>query len=272
MDATVFHPATVPDSLIDPDEPPPFEVLNPDGAAPLLLICDHASRTIPRTLGTLGLEGQSLTDHIAWDIGAAGVARRLSARLDAATVLAGYSRLVIDCNRQPGSAQSIPETSDAVPIPGNRGLGEAEHAARVESFFWPYHRTVTNTLARLWRRGTVPALFSVHTFTPQMNGGEPRPWDIGVLWNRDPRLAVPLIDRLRHHDGIRVGDNEPYSGVQVAYSIDLHGGAGGLPNVAVEINQENVRDAAGQERWATIVGDALADILTIDDLHRVKRF
>jgi predicted N-formylglutamate amidohydrolase len=223
-------------------------------------------------MGTLGLDPAVLGDHIAWDIGAAAVARRLSAFLDAPAVLAGYSRLVIDCNRQPGGPESIPAVSDGIAVPGNHDLSETEQAARRDTIFWPYHQTVTNTLARLWHRGTAPVLISVHSFTPRMDGGEERPWDIGVLWNRDPRLAVPLIDHLRHNDDILVGDNEPYSGLKVAYSIDIHGGADGLPNVAVEIRQDNLFDEAGQVWWADVLGEAIAEILDMDNLHRVERF
>ncbi len=272
MDATTLRTDTHAAPLVAPDEPPLYEFLNPGGKAPVLVICDHASQIIPRSMGTLGLDPADLDDHIAWDIGAAAVARRLSAHLDAPALLAGYSRLVIDCNRQPGAPESIPAVSDGVEVPGNRDLGEAEHSARRETFFWPYHQAVTNTLARLWHRGPVPALISVHSFTPRMDGGEDRPWDIGVLWNRDPRLAVPLIDHLRRNDDILVGDNEPYSGLKVAYSIDIHGGAGGLPNVAVEIRQDNVFDEAGQVWWADALGESFADILAMDNLHRVNRF
>ena len=147
-------------ALLGPDEPPVFEFLNPEGAAPVLLICDHASPAIPAALGTLGVATDLLKEHIAWDIGAGAVTRRLAARLDAPALLAGYSRLVVDCNRRPGDPASVPEVSDGIVIPGNRGLSDRERAERVETFFRPYHGAVTNALAGLWRRGTAPALWA----------------------------------------------------------------------------------------------------------------
>lgn len=264
-------PPPAPSSVLAGGDPPVFEVLNPDGSAPLLLICDHASRTIPAALGTLGVEERHLSRHVAWDIGAAAVARRLSQRLDAAAVLAGYSRLVIDLNRPPGHPESIPPFSDDVRIPDNQGLSEAAEAERVETFFWPYHHAVSNTLAHLWRRGTPPLLFSVHSFTPSLKGKERR-WHIGVLWNRDPRLARPLITALRARDHLHVGDNEPYSGADLAYSIDRHAGAAGLPNCAVEIRQDLVEDEAGIESWVERLGDALERIVASEDIFRVEHF
>ncbi len=257
--------------FLGPDEPPVYEFLNPEGAAPVLLICDHASPTIPAALGNLGLAADVLSGHIAWDIGAGAVTRRLAARLDAPALLAGYSRLVVDCNRQPGDPESVPEVSDGVAIPGNRGLRERERAGRVETFFRPYHDAVSNALARLWRRGTAPALISVHSFTPSIDGAD-RTWDVGVLWNRDARLAAPLIERLGAWGDLCVGDNKPYSGLEVAYSIDLHGGAAGLPNCVVEIRQDHVRTAEGAERWAGILGDVLDGLLGREAMHRVEHF
>jgi len=259
--------------LIGADDPPPYETLNPDGTASLLLICDHASRAFPVAIGPLGLEESHLERHIAWDIGAADVTRRLAAKLDAMAILAGYSRLLIDVNRQPGDPGSIPDISDGTVIPGNIGLTETEASGRLESFFWPYHHAITNGLAHLWRRGPAPALFSIHSFTPTL-AGEERYWHIGTLWNRDPRLPVPLLEKLRTAEGgaLHVGDNEPYSGRDLAYTIDLHGAAAGFANCAVEIRQDQIETAAGAERWATILADAFRDILKIEDLHRVEHF
>lgn len=260
-------------TLIGDNDPPPYTVLNPEGKASIMLICDHASRVFPQDMDRLGLEESALERHIAWDIGAAEVTRRLSQKLDAAAVLAGYSRLLIDLNRQPGDPGSIPEISDATPIPGNASLSESAQLERVESFFWPYHHALSNTLAHLWRRGPAPALFSIHSFTPSL-GGEDRFWDIGVLWNRDPRLAVPLLEKLKAADGGRyhVGDNQPYSGRDIAYTMDLHAGAAGLANCAVEIRQDLIETAAGAGHWADVMADAFTDILSQDNLHKVEHF
>jgi len=271
MDETTAHTTPFLAAPIDADDPPAYELFNPTGKASLLLICDHASRAIPAEMGSLGLDPASLERHIAYDIGAANVTRRLAERLDAPAVLAGYSRLVIDCNRQPGDPQSIPEVSYGTAVPGNRRLANEALEQRVEAFFWPYHHAVINALAHMWRAGRPPALFSVHSFTPDLEG-EDRYWDIGVLWSRDPRMALPLIEKLRALDGLHVGDNEPYSGKEVAYSIDLHAEAAGLANCAVEIRQDHLESEAGAERWAAMLAVALSETLAIEGMHRVEHY
>ena len=256
--------------LIGSGDPPVFEALNPDGGAPVVLVADHASRAVPAALDGLGLDEGHFERHIAYDIGAAGVTRLLAAQLDAPAVLAGYSRLVIDVNRPPGHPQSISEASDGTEIPGNRGLGEEAQKQRVEMLFEPYHDAIHEALARLWRRGKPPALFSIHSFTPDY-GDEDRPWDVGVLWNRDPRIARPLIERLGAR-GLNVGDNLPYSGLELAYTINLHGAVAGLANCAVEINQNQVSDGEGIERWAGILAGVMVEILQLDGIHEVREF
>ncbi len=257
-------------TLIGAGDPPAFETVNADGRAALQLVCDHASRAVPGRLGTLGLDSGHFDLHIAYDIGAAEVTRGLAVAMDAQGVLAGYSRLVIDVNRPPGHPQSIPEISDETAIPGNRGLSEADPAQRVAALFEPYHDAIHQALAHLWRRGTPPALFSIHSFCPAY-GDEERPWDVGVLWNRDPRIAGPLIEKLAKR-GLHVGDNLPYSGRDLAYTLNLHGGAAGLANCVVEINQGQVRDREGTWRWAGILADAMAEILKLDGLLEVREY
>jgi predicted N-formylglutamate amidohydrolase len=247
--------------LLADDEPDAFDVVNAGGAAPLVLVCDHASNRIPRALHHLGLPPAPLRDHIAWDIGAAEVARRLSRRFDAPLALAGYSRLVIDCNRPLGHATSIPAESDGVPVPGNRGLSQGERLQRADALFHPYHAAVAKLVDRL-KAGTDAAAFvSVHSFTPVFQR-ERRPWHIGVLWNRDFRLAGPLLAELRRHGDIVVGDNQPYSGRDAAsYSIVEHAAKRDLLHVAVEIRQDLIAVASGAEHWAAVLGDALRDAL-----------
>ena len=256
--------------LIGPGDPPAFETVNADGRAALQLVSDHASRAVPGRLGTLGLDSADLDLHIAYDIGAAEVTRLLAAALDAGAILAGYSRLVIDVNRPPGHPQSIPEISDETAIPGNRDLSGVDQALRVAALFEPYHDAIHQALAHLWRRGTPPALFSIHSFCPEY-GEEERPWDVGVLWNRDPRIAKPLIEKLAKR-GLHVGDNLPYSGRELAYTLNLHGGAAGLANCVVEINQDQLRDREGTRRWAGILADVMAEILKLDGLHEVREY
>ena len=250
------------------DEPAAFELVNSEGKARLLLICDHASRAVPRALATLGLEAWQLERHIGWDIGAAQVARGLSRHFDAPLVLAGYSRLVIDCNRRLGDASSIPETSDGVTVPGNRGLAEADVRRRVAELYEPYHRAIEAMLARMSARGPVPALVSVHSFTPVFAGFE-RPWHIGVLWDRDPRIAVPLLAALGRIDGVNVGDNEPYSArVPQGYSVSTHAAAKGYPHVALELRQDLVDTQHGAALWSERLAAALAEILGDAALYR----
>ena len=263
----------LPAPLLGPGDPPPFILFNPEGETPLVLVCDHASNTIPAALGQLGLGPAELAQHIAWDIGAAQVTRLLAARLDASAVLGGYSRLVIDCNRSPGDPTSIAEVSDGVAIPRNQNLDDAQADARLNAVFWPYHHAITQALAHRWRhgQGRAPALIAIHSFTPAMNGLQ-RPWYLGVLWNRDPRLAGPLIARFRANPDLCVGDNQPYSGRDVGFTMDTHGGAAGLPHVEIEIRQDLIADEEGCERWAAVAGEALAAVLADETLFQVRHY
>jgi predicted N-formylglutamate amidohydrolase len=259
-------------ALLGGDDPPPFELVNGRGRAPLVVVCDHGGRAIPKALGGLGLAARELDRHIAYDIGAEGVARILAARLDAPAVVCRYSRLVVDPNRAPGSPESVVAASDGTAIPGNLGLSEEAAEARLDAIFWPYHRAVAGALARQWRAsGRPPALFSVHSFTP-VYGGRARPWAAGVLWNRDMRIAVPLLTKLGERSGLPIGDNEPYSGRSHAYTIDVHGGVPGLANCGIEIRQDQVETEAGIERWGALLADALRDILADQELFREQRF
>jgi len=270
MDAKELFAEQSLDRLLGPDDSPPFQVINRDGASQLLLICDHASAEVPHSLGRMGVHDEGFEQHIGYDIGSASVARLMSEQLDAQLILAGYSRLVIDLNRPPGHPESILAESDGTPIPGNASLGESDRRQRIRDLFEPYHDAVNRALARLWERGTAPILFSVHSFSPGY-GDKPRPWDVGVLWNRDPRIAVPLMEKLEAR-GLNVGDNEPYSGHDLAYTIDMHGAAAGIANCVIEINQEQVGDETGIARWGELLAEVLGEILTLDGLHRVERF
>lgn len=258
-------------SLLGPEDPPVYEHINENGSAHLILICDHAGRHVPSTLDGLGVDTEHMDRHIAYDIGAAVVTRQMSERLDATAFLHNYSRLVIDCNRPLGHPESIPETSDNTVIPANVGLPEQQALKRIDTLFWPYHQAVSNVVGHRWRvNGRPPVLFSIHSFTPSF-GTESRPWDAGVLYNRDPRLAIPLMEMLRGR-GLHVGDNQPYSGLEAAYTIDVHGTSPGLANVVVEIRQDQIPDAEGQDRWATILTECLSEIMKREDVHRVQRY
>jgi len=238
------------ETLLDPDEPDPVALENEAGNSAFFLTCDHAGRAIPRKLGRLGLPEHETERHIAWDIGIGGVGRQLSRLLDAALVMQTYSRLVIDCNRDPNVPSSIPEISETTEIRGNRGLDEAARAARVEAIFRPYHDAIAAALDRRALAGRSSVLVALHSFTPVFKGAA-RPWHAAVLYNRDPRLARPLFKLLSAEDGLVIGDNEPYAvSDQTDYTVPIHGERRGLPHVEIEIRQDQIADSAGQTDWA----------------------
>jgi len=247
-------------ALLTADDAPAFSFIEEAGEAPALLICDHASRAIPRKLACLGLDQLDLARHIAWDIGVAEVAEELAPRLGCPTVLSGFSRLVIDANRRLGSQGSIPEFSDGTAIPGNHRLRERQRKARVEQLFKPYHSAVSRMIEAKLAQKQRPLLFFLHSFTPVM-GGVQRPWEVGILWNRDRRLAAPLIDAFRAK-GFITGDNEPYSGASSEdYGLHAHGEARDLPSVLIELRQDLIDTPEGARRWAGILQEVLAPLL-----------
>jgi predicted N-formylglutamate amidohydrolase len=256
--------------LLVAGDPPPFEVVNPDGKARLVLFSDHAGRAIPQKLGTLGLRQAELDQHIGWDIGIANLARKLAAELDAPAVLCGYSRLVIDCNRRLDDPTSIAQESDKIPVPGNRGLSAADRKARQDAIFAPYHAKIAEVIARKRSAGPDPAILSLHSFTPRMNGFA-RPWHIGILWHRDPRLPVPLMARLIAEEGLVVGDNEPYSGKdEHGYSVIVHAEKQGLPHGLIEMRQDLIGDDAGVARWAETLIRVLKDVLADERVYQPR--
>ena len=249
-----------------------YEIVNRSGTAKLLLICDHASNALPKAYRNLGLDEAMLRCHIAFDIGAAEVTRRLSAELDAPAVLAGYSRLLIDCNRELGHETSIAEVSDGVAVPGNSEVTREEARRREDRYFRPYQDAIAALLDDFAERAVAPALIAIHSFTPIL-GGVVRPWQIGILWRRDPRLARPLLESLRTRPSVCVGDNEPYSGREhYGYSIDTHGARAGLPHVLVEIRQDLIDTRHGAEDWADLLASALGPILSDSGLFRLAHY
>jgi predicted N-formylglutamate amidohydrolase len=237
-------------SLLDPDEPDPVAFDNEAGPSVFFLTCDHAGRAIPRRLDRLGLPVSETWRHIAWDIGIGAVGQRLSGRLDAACIRQRYSRLVIDCNRDPAVPSSIPEVSETTEIPGNRGLGNAARRARQEGIFRPYHARIAAALDRRWAAGRATALIALHSFTPVFKG-EVRPWHAAVLYNRDARLARCLGALLRAEAGLVIGENEPYAVSDLTdYTVPVHGEGRGLAHVEIEIRQDLIAEPSGQAIWA----------------------
>jgi predicted N-formylglutamate amidohydrolase len=236
--------------LLEADEPQPLRVLRPEGRSDFLLTADHAGRRIPRKLGDLGLPLGELQRHIAWDIGIAGVTERLSALLDATAVLQTYSRLVIDCNRNPEWATAMPEVSEVTPIPGNVGLTPADRAARVAAVFTPYHTQIKSLLDARQATGRRTVLAAMHSFTPSFKG-ERRDMQVGVLYDKDARLAGILLELLRAEGDLIVGDNAPYAVSGTSdYGIPVHGEGRRLAHVEIEIRQDLIADAAGETAWA----------------------
>ena len=242
--------AAVAEGLLAADEPSPVRMLRQHGASDLVLTADHAGRLIPRRLGRLGVAESELQRHIAWDIGIAGVTERLSDALNALAVLQVYSRLVIDCNRDPSVPSSVPEISETTPIPGNVGLSEAERARRVEAIFTPYHARIAALLDARAAAGRRTVLVAMHSFTPVFKG-ESRTVEVGVLFNHDARLASVLLTLLRAEGDIVVGANAPYAITDTSdYTVPVHGEKRGLPHVEIEIRQDLIAEAAGQATWA----------------------
>jgi predicted N-formylglutamate amidohydrolase len=216
--------------------------------AGLILLCDHAGNAIPSPYGTLGLPPAQLKRHIAYDIGAAQVTMSLAAALGVPAVMTRYSRLLIDPNRGADDPTLIMRLSDGAVIPGNRRLDEAERERRTRLYYAPYHRAIDSVIDQCLASGVPPMLLSIHSFTESWKD-RPRPWHVGVLWDNDLRLAKPLLDGFYAEGDLIVGDNEPYSGQLEGDCLWQHATCRGLVNALIEIRQDLIRDAAGQEAW-----------------------
>jgi predicted N-formylglutamate amidohydrolase len=237
-------------ALLAPDEPGPVRVLRENGASPFVLTADHAGKLIPRQLGHLGVAVADLERHIAWDIGIAGVTERLSVALDATAALQTYSRLVIDCNRDPSWPSAMPVISEFTAIPGNNDLPDEDRAARVGEIFRPYHDRIEALLDARMTAGRRTVLVAMHSFTPVFKG-EPRTIEVGVLYFRRTKLAEIMLDLLRTEADLTVGENAPYALTEDSdYSIPFHGERRGLEHVEIEIRQDLIASPEGQAAWA----------------------
>ncbi len=235
-------------AILGPDEEVPVQISG-TGRSAFFLVCDHAGRRLPRALGSLGLSPAELETHIAWDLGAASVARRLAEALDGRLVEQRYSRLAIDCNRPLGVADSIVATSGGILVPGNAPLAPGEADRRARAIFHPYHDQIRSELDRRHTEGRPTVLVAMHSFTPSLWGAD-RPWHAGILY-RDGRLAAPVLHLLRQERGLVIGDNEPYSAGELTdFTIVEHGERRGIPHVEIEIRQDLILEPAGQAEWA----------------------
>ena len=237
----------------------PAAVENAGGGGRFVIVCDHASNFFPSEYGSLGLGAAARETHIAWDPGALGVSRKLALMLDAALVYAKVSRLVIDCNRPVDAPDLIAETSESTAIPGNRSLSDAERLRRIATIHEPYHRAINELVDARLAAGRATALIAVHSFTPVYFGVR-RPWQVGVIFDRDRRLADELIEGLKAA-GLTVGVNEPYSPAdRVYYTLERHAEARGLPCAMIEVRNDLIRGEDEQQDWAGRIARVLAAV------------
>jgi predicted N-formylglutamate amidohydrolase len=243
---------------LNSDDPPPFVVENPGGASPFLLIGDHAGVAVPAALGDLGLPRQAMQRHIASDIGIAGMGAILSEALGATFIRQTYSRLVIDCNRGPGWADSIPPISDGTAIPANADLSAEEADARRRLIFQPYHDAISSALDARAAAGQQTVLISLHSFTPVMRGFT-RPWTYGVLHEGNSAFSRKVLDQLRQRFGEAViGDNQPYSlSAETDYSAPFHAIGRGLDYLEIEVRQDLIERPEGQAEAAAVLARVL---------------
>ncbi len=261
--------------LIAPDLTDSYEIISGRSDAGLILICDHAVSALPANYGTLGLPPEELERHIAVDIGALAMTEEVAQELDAPAIFTKFSRLLIDVNRGLDDPTLVMRISDGVIVPGNRHLDEAERAKRVRLYYEPYHLAIDKMIETCSAAGVPPVLLSIHSFTENWKG-VPRPWHAAILWDRDHRFAVPMLEALRANPGIVVGENEPYDGKLAGDCMWQHGTRRGLAHTIIEVRQDLVRTAEGQKAWARRIASAATAVLgrgyLRDGLHSVHYF
>jgi predicted N-formylglutamate amidohydrolase len=245
--------------VLSPRDPEPVELVNAGASSPFVLSCEHAGRAVPESLADLGVSPEEMERHIAYDIGAEGVSRLLSAILDAPLMLQRYSRLVVDCNRPFEAPDCMPVVSDGTAVPANAGLSEQARRQRFVEIHQPFHRALAGLLDRRAEAGRPAVLVSIHSFTPRLIGGPERPWELGVLSNRDATFAEAFLAAFQTRNPMIVSaHNEPYIVDDVSdYTIPVHGEQRRLPHLLLEIRNDLIADEAGQARWARLVADAL---------------
>lgn len=250
----------------------PFEIIEGDRAKGMVLVADHAGRDLPEEYGDLGLPASEFDRHIAYDIGVESVTRELARALDVPAVMARFSRLLIDPNRGEDDPTLIRQLYDGTVVPANYPLSEEERERRLDRYYRPYHDAVGSMVASVANEsGAAPFIFSVHSFTPSMQG-RARPWHAGVLWDSDPRAVYPLIEMLSQDPMLVVGDNEPYDGALRGDTLYRHAIVNGYAHVLIEIRQDLIGDVAGAQDWAQRLQPILEAINAMPDMHLVKHF
>jgi predicted N-formylglutamate amidohydrolase len=247
----------------------PFVRTAGDVGGGLIVVCDHAGNSLPQEYGDLGLPAQEFARHIAYDPGAAAVTRRLAALLHAPAILSTFSRLLIDANRGEDDPTLIVRLSDGTVVPGNADVDDRERRRRIACYHAPYHAAIDAAIDGALAAGFVPALVSIHSYTPVWRGYR-RPWHAGILWDADGRLAEPLIGTLRADPALVVGDNEPYSGALPNDTMNRHGTTRGLAHALVEIRQDLIGEDAGAAEWAERLADILAVLNRRSEVHEIR--
>ncbi len=241
----------------------PFTLFNADNCSATLILCDHATNIVPDCVndGTLGISDQDMNRHIAFDIGAKGVSQHLAKALNATMISSNFSRLVIDPNRGEDDPTILMKIYDGTIIPGNRHADKAERERRLEKFHRPYHQQITQQINAVIKRGQTPVIISIHSYTPKLRNRPKRPWHVGILWDQDARMPVPLIKKLRAMPDICVGENEPYAGGFHGDTLYLHATKRNIPNVLIEIRNDLIDTEQGQQKWADILAGPLREII-----------
>ena len=237
-----------------------YEIVAGKAPTPLILLCDHASNAVPAEYGDLGIAPAQFARHIAYDIGARDLTLGLAARLNAPAVLSRFSRLLIDPNRGLDDPTLIMRISDGAAVPGNRHVDEAERQRRIERFHAPYHRAVADTIRATQGQGFTPLIVSIHSFTPVWRGW-PRPWHVGILWDRDETIATAMIRGFAAQGDLVVGDNEPYHGALEGDTLNTHGTVPGLPHALIEVRQDLIAAKTGVDDWVERVARVIEPIM-----------
>lgn len=248
-----------------------YEIVAGKIASGTIILADHASNAMPPEFGGLGLPPAELERHIGYDIGVAVLTRALAASLKAPAVLSRFSRLLIDPNRGDDDPTLVMRLSDGAIVPGNADLDEAGVRQRMERFSLPYHAAIASVIDRMLAEGAVPAVISIHSFTPRMKGVA-RPWHVGILWDRDPRLPLPLLEALQADASIMTGDNEPYDGALEGDTMSRHCIGRGLPHVLIEVRQDLIATEADAIRWGERLAGDLRPLLARPEMHEIRHF
>jgi predicted N-formylglutamate amidohydrolase len=258
--------------MSNPEHFQPFETIDGDDGLGLVLIADHAKRDLPAAYGDLGLPASEFERHIAYDIGVEAVTRELAELTGAPAVMAGFSRLLIDPNRGEDDPTLIRQLYDGTIVPANYPMSAEERERRLAGYYRPYHEAVAARIDAVAKAtGKAPFVFSIHSFTPRMQN-RARPWQVGILWDSDPRAVKPLLNMLAGDVSLTVGDNEPYDGALRGDTMYKHCIVPGIAHALIEIRQDLIKEEAGAHAWAERLAPMLDDINRRPDIHEYRQF